>query len=186
MGRRLNKKQREEWLSRVARLYLQGKAQYEIAQEVGVTHQQISYDMKVLYKRWMTASADDFKARKEMELAKIDELERVYWQGYHRSLEDKETSSTKRKEPPIIPGQPHSPAALEAMLRKEERDGNPEFLKGIQWCINKRCEIRGHDAPRKNELTGRAGGPIESVHFYLPDNNRDNPTEPSVEIPTNA
>jgi hypothetical protein len=54
---------------------------------------------------------------------------------------------------------------MKAAMRKEERDGNPEFLKGVQWCINKRCEILGFDAPKKNVLSGEDGQPFVKVYM---------------------
>jgi hypothetical protein len=45
-------------------------------------------------------------------------------------------------------------------VRKEAREGNPAFLAGVQWCINKRCEIFGFDAPKKNEPTCKGGSPL--------------------------
>jgi len=31
------------------------------------------------------------------------------------------------------------------------QSGNPAFLRGIEWCINKRCDLLGLDAPKKLE-----------------------------------
>src|SRR5262249_3687923 len=32
---------------------------------------------------------------------------------------------------------------LKAGVRKEQRDGNPEFLRGVERCIEMRCKIMG-------------------------------------------
>lgn len=44
--------------------------------------------------------------------------------------------------------------------KAERASGDPRFLQGIQWCITKRCEILGFDAPTKLEHTGKDGGAI--------------------------
>jgi len=46
--------------------------------------------------------------------------------------------------------------------KAERAAGDPRFLNGVQWCITKRCEILGFDAPTKLEHTGKDGGAIES------------------------
>ena len=38
--------------------------------------------------------------------------------------------------------------------------GDPRFLAGVQWCIERRCKIIGIDAPTKSELTGAGGKPL--------------------------
>jgi transcriptional antiterminator len=86
--------QREQDLGRVAELYLRGSTQGEIARQLGVSRQQISYDLKVLQKRWQEAALHDFNARKAQELAKVDELERAYWQAWQDSKRVRETTTT--------------------------------------------------------------------------------------------
>ena len=74
--------EREKDLLEISRLYLTGVTQTDIAARLGVSQQQISYDLKALQKRWLAASlahVDDAKAR---ELAKIDQLEREYWKAW--------------------------------------------------------------------------------------------------------
>lgn len=116
-------------------------------------------DVQELYKRWRDAYLDDIDILKGRELQRIDELEAAYWDSYERSLkginmykedvvevevdmigvEDSE-SPTKRKK-------------FASHKFQDERDGESKFLNGIQWCITKRCEILGLNAPVKSELT---------------------------------
>jgi hypothetical protein len=66
-----------------------------------------------------TASAAVAKQRAK-ELARLDNLERTYWEAYERSCQRSETAS-----------------------EKQQRDGNPRFLEGIQRCVALRCQILG-------------------------------------------
>ncbi len=128
--------QREAHLTKVAELYLQGRYQHEIAAALGVVQQQISYDLKVLQKRWMAASLASIDEHKARELARLDELERTYWASWQRSRTAKETTTTKKAES-------GGTGRLEAGVRKEERDGNPAFLAGVERCIELRCKLMG-------------------------------------------
>lgn len=39
---------------------------------------------------------------------------------------------------------------LEAWQRSvQQQIGDPRFLQGVQWCINKRCELLGANAPER-------------------------------------
>lgn len=37
----------------------------------------------------------------------------------------------------------------ETAMRKEEQTGNPEYLRVVEWCIDRRCKLLGLDAPLK-------------------------------------
>jgi len=90
---------------------------------------------------------DEAKAR---ELAKVDRLEREYWTAWGRSCKDAETL---RQE-----GSGEKPSRVVKI--KRPRNGDPAFLRGVQWCIERRCKIIGVDAPSKSELTGKDGREI--------------------------
>jgi transcriptional regulator with XRE-family HTH domain len=132
--------ERERDLRRTAALYLRGLTQGEIAQRLNVSRQQISYDLKVLQRRWQESALADFNAKKAAELAKVDELERTYWEAWERSCSAREVTTQERTQA----GDGHmDEARLKAGVRKEQRDGNSEFLRGVERCIEMRCKIIG-------------------------------------------
>jgi hypothetical protein len=132
--------QRERDLREVAALYLHGLAQHEIADRLNVSRQQISYDLKELQKRWQESALADFHAKKAAELAKVDELERTYWEAWDRSCQSREVTSQEK----TLTGEgPADEARRKVGFRKEPRDGNPEFLRGVERCIELRCKITG-------------------------------------------
>lgn len=142
--------QREQDFVEIARRYCKGETQASIAASLGVTQQQICNDLKVIRQRWQEACAETIQEAKARELAKIDELERTYWEAWQKSCEVR-----------TIKGMEQTDDKEKKSVRQEERDGNPAFLAGVMTCIDRRCKLLGIDAPTKQELSGPGGGPIE-------------------------
>ena len=141
--------QREQHYLEISRRNIRGETQTEIAAALGITQQQVSIDFKVVERRWREATTldrDEFKAR---ELAKIDELERTYWLEWEASKREKQITNTKKVQLSSVDDR------TEAALRREQRDGNPSYLAGIQWCIERRCALLGLDAPTKIDIETR-------------------------------
>jgi len=135
----------------ISRLYFAGKLQIEIAEEVGVSQSTVSLDLKVLQRQWLESSLIDFDKAKARELAKIDNLELTYHAAWLRSCEDAETLTQKGK---LRTGEEKLQPA-EATKTTKGQAGDPRFLQGIQWCIEKRIKIFGFDAPVKADVTGQ-------------------------------
>ena len=136
-------------------MYLQGITQAEIGQRLGVSQPQISYDLRVLRNRWLQSSIVNINEAKARELARVDHLEREYWEAWERSIGKHQTKTVKAR------GTKESAESAEQTVKTEDINGDPRYLSGVQWCINKRCEVLGLDAPTKREITGRAGEAIE-------------------------
>lgn len=145
--------QREYDLERMSALYLTGKTQREIGEIIGVTQQQVNYDLKKLRKRWQESMIANINEVKNRELARIDELERTYWEAWDASRgERRRTLVTKRGT--------GGDDRTRAQIITEVSEGDPRFLQGVQWCVEQRCKIIGLYAPAKQEVTGEAGGPV--------------------------
>lgn len=148
-----SKVQREHDLARIAELYLKGYTQVQIAQELGLTQPIVSRDLTTLQERWIEQTTIDFDAAKGKELARLDALEREYWQAWRRSLEQVTKTRTKRNH-----------MGDEAIVVREETSGNPSFLAGVQGCIDQRCRLLGLYAPTKAVLSGDKENPIQHAH----------------------
>jgi hypothetical protein len=120
----------------VARLYLQQRTQAEIAHEAGVNQGTVSRDLKAIQAEWQQQRLDDFARGKLRELARIDQLEREYWEAWERSCQNREQTLQEKSTTP-------TGDRLKAGTRTEGRDGNPEFLRGVERCIEMRCKITG-------------------------------------------
>jgi len=148
------KYQREKDLAELARRYLRGEHQADIAADLGVSQATISIDLKTLQRRWQESALVDIDEAKARELARVDNLEWEYWNAWERSCSERKVASAEVRAGDVQ-GKPHK-----SSVRKEQRDGNPAFLRGIEWCIDKRCRILGLDAPTRSELSGPDGGAI--------------------------
>lgn len=125
--------QRKQDRVKIAEMYIRGMYQSEIAKELGLSQQQISSDLKKIQKEWQkttTIALDEYKSK---ELAKIDHLERTYWQEWEISRLEIKTKTLKTKDA----------EHMEKTLKEEERCGDPRYLLGVQWCIEQRCKILG-------------------------------------------
>ena len=125
-------------------MYLQGRTQTDIAEEVGVDQSTVSRDIAALQEAWRESSLVDIDEAKARELAKVDRLEREYWDAWERSCEDAETL---RQE-----GSSEKPSKV--VKTSHPRNGDPAFLRGVQWCIERRCKIIGVDAPSELKHSG--------------------------------
>ena len=144
-----NETQREYDLERTAAAYLRGKRQVDIAEELGVSQQQVSYDIKVLHRRWRESALIDLNEAKQRELARIDTLELEYWQAWEASRGERQRSAVSK-----------TGETSRAQIVKYDSPGDPRFLAGVQWCVEQRCKILGILAAVRNELSGPDGGPV--------------------------
>jgi hypothetical protein len=136
----------------VAHRYVTGQRQHEIARSLEVDLATIKRDLAFIREEWRQDAVRDVGERQAAELAKLDALERTCWEAWERSLLPKETSETRRVQDDAPPGKDNESgqhqARIEALLRREQRDGNPRFLETALNCIKRRCEILGLDAPK--------------------------------------
>jgi len=151
-GKRRSSAQRARDRRRISALYMQRRLQVDIADEVGVSQATVSRDLKALQCEWLESALIDFNSAKARELARIDYLELEYWDAWQRSCEDAETL--------VKDGTPEKVEKLKRTSKGQA--GDPRFLQGVQWCIEKRCKILGIEAPTKLDVT--TGG--EKIKAY--------------------
>jgi hypothetical protein len=163
--------------ARVAELFLAGRTQYEIAEEVKVTQTTVSRDLSAIREDWMARASSDFAERRAEELAKIDRLELEYLDGWQRSKQIREKTHTRKKSRPsgrtTVNGAPIMEESLEAGVAKEQDVGDPRYLEGVRWCISERCRIIGLYAPKNIDMTS-AGKPITFISFVGVRDDEDN------------
>lgn len=144
--------QREKDLVEIARRYLHGMSQMEIADELGISQSQVSRDLKVLHERWTKSALLDMNEAKARELARIDNLEREYWDAWRDSRGERLETNTEQ----IAGG---SGDRKKVSVKKVKLEGNADFLAGIQWCIEMRCKIMGIWQP------GRGANPMAFIDY---------------------
>lgn len=141
---------------KVAEMYLTGKSQTEIAVHFGINQSSISRDIKAIQKAWLNQAVSSFDVMQSRELARIDQLEREYWDAWERSCQSLETTA-------VVKGRMNDGKMIgdEATKTIKTQAGDPRFLNGIQWCIEQRLKIFGGYAVVKHE--------VESINPRTPD-----------------
>jgi len=112
---------------------------------------QVFDDIKAALKEFKVSNAQMVDDQMHIELARINKLEREYWDAWERSC------SMRRKikiEGGAIDGGQTSGGSLKERT-SEELFGDPRYLQGVQWCVDRRCKLMGLDQPI--EITGTLG-----------------------------
>lgn len=135
----------QEDRTKIARWYLQGRTQAQIAVDLGVSSSQVFYDLKAIQKEWREQRFSDIDQIKADQLAKIDEVERVAWEAFKRSQEDRVISIAEMKTDAANP----KDAKSKTSMKKEGQAGDPRFLERISWAIEQRLKLFGLYAPAK-------------------------------------
>lgn len=119
----------------IAELFIQGWTQTAIAQKLGIGQPSVCKDLKIIQDEWRVARVRNFDAARELELQKIDRLEREAWLAWERSQKPSQsaefgddTSTTPRKK------------------KVKNQTGDPRFLVVVHQCIASRRALLGLDA----------------------------------------
>lgn len=102
-----------------------------------------------------------------VELEKINRLEQTYTDAWERS---RLINITRREKKRKGKGEGRLGVAEKEVIEKE-CTGDPEFLKGIQWCIEQRAKLLNYDLPpappalalQINNTTNNEGGQTTTV-----------------------
>jgi len=121
----------------IAQMYLQGKTQRQIGQELGISQQQVSYDLKKVRKEWMERASIDFDRAKAQELAKLDAIEAEAWERHMASIGETETKEAEHGETD------RNGKHKKSRVVRKQINGNPKWMDIILKCIDKRCQILG-------------------------------------------
>jgi predicted transcriptional regulator len=148
--------------TRIAALYLSGHTQQEIAKEIGITQQTVSRDIKVLQDEWKERSSQDIETWKAGELA--------YLQQKRRELEDiwklsqNRTNTIKTKRAVMVGG---VVTQQEVSEREELELADTKIGTLLLSISDKIAALTGIEAPRKNEVTGKDGAPLEVKGYTI-------------------
>lgn len=148
--------QRQE---QVANFYLRQMSQMEIAEALGVSQATISNDLAAIKRRWRQEAAIKIKSTQAVEIARINLLESQGWKAWEASKGNKEVTKSKRTDTTV--------AKAEVQVERESQTGDPRYLEVVRWCITKRCEIFGLEAPRRTDITSD-GKKLAAPMIYLP------------------
>lgn len=148
---------------KVAKLYVEGATQCEIAHEVGVSQNAITKDLQAIRQEWLASAQSSYDERKAQELAKIDNLERLAIKAWTKSCNDAEIDVRKVEralrsvnDSARVEGGKRggSGKVLNVEMKMlpikkthhktvKGQTGNPAFLEIIKACIELRAKICG-------------------------------------------
>ena len=141
----------EERRQKVAQLYIEGKSMHKIAAMVGVSQTQIFKDLKKIRQQWLESSVRNFDEAKEVELRKLQNLEKEAYDAWERSKEEAVTRKKKsEKGRTLVPQLGNRPPRARMVVTRQndettemDRDGDPRFLAMIFQCIQLRLKVLG-------------------------------------------
>lgn len=136
----------------VAKWYLQGRNVSLIADHIGRNHIYVYRLLEQLEAEWQSSALIDFNKKKAIELAKIDNIERTYWDAWFRSLGGTKSTTVKASGEKSEKGKDGKLVNVERSERNETTYGDPRFLAGVQWCIERRVKMFGFDQPVKIDI----------------------------------
>jgi hypothetical protein len=145
-ARRLAIAQRRQ---QVAKLYLSGKGQVEIGQELNLAQSTICKDLEHIRTAWRESSIRDFDAQRDLEIARLNQIEREAWAAWERSQQPAQTA--------VVSGAAGSQTAKRTL---RHQCGNPRFLELALRCNEERCKLLGLDAPLKIAPVTPDGRPL--------------------------
>jgi predicted DNA-binding protein YlxM (UPF0122 family) len=171
-GHSRTKGQRENDLVRIAEMHAQDMSQSEIAAALSVTQQQISHDLKEIYRRWAEPNPKKLGVIKARLLTEIRLNKKIMRQAWRDSLKPKETASKKQVSTPggvVAAGEDARPdrERNEASLKTEERDGNVAFMREVREYISLEIKLHGLNAPEQLAVTD-GGAPIKFIEIHRP------------------
>jgi len=129
--------------AQVAKLYLQGQTQEELAVLTGTSQSTIQRDLAVIEQQWQAQALQHHTARKNRLLAELQLARSQAWIGWQRSLELREVTTTEASEGGA------EPPRRKASVRKEQQGGDCQFLSEIRQYILDEAKLRGLLPPSK-------------------------------------
>jgi len=151
------RRRREELLPQVTQLALEGYSRQEIAQRVGVSRTTI--------RRWLQELRQEHAARAVVDTAQMiaetikryNSIYREAMKAWRRSQAERQVRMAEESGGDGSGGRTRKKKSI----RSEVRAGDPAFLAKAMEALKAIRQIKGLDAPRRTEIAGPGGGPID-------------------------
>lgn len=158
--------QAREHEARAWALRQQGWTQQRIAAELGLGQSAVCRILARVSRRTLKELSDDVGRVKAEQSERLDFIIDEALQAWERSKRN--SSSVTRERTEVLGGTEDEQPARERVVRAgEQRDGDVRFLEQARAALAEQRKIWGAEAPKKAEISGRDGGPIETVRRYV-------------------
>jgi hypothetical protein len=162
-------KLKEARLEIVGRLYKRGYSYSEIAKEVtkrlnlekAISKQTVFNDCTMLLAEWKAERVQNVDDAIQKELAIIDEMIKVLWDAWEKSVLDQDLKATKKKGE-LLGGSKISTKEIEEQVKHEINYGDVRYIAEIRANLIERRKLLGLYSAEKREITGKDGGAIET------------------------
>lgn len=138
----------------VADLYVQGWPQTAIAKHIGMSQPTICDDLQAIHAEWQKTTIRDFDTARDLELRKLERVEREAWAAWERSQKPSQSATI-------------STDGGDQRTQKTVKDqcGDPRYLSEIIKCVASRRALLGLDQPTKIAPTSPDGE--EAYHTHV-------------------
>lgn len=131
-GPKRNKHQKARNIEQESKLRAEGKPLREIAETVGVSHEQVRLDLKYIDKRLIEAAAKDLEKAKAENLAKLRFAQAEVLEAWKLSLEDSEKITIRQNDD-----------GSERTTVTEGQSGNPGHLRNYIRALEAEAKLLG-------------------------------------------
>jgi hypothetical protein len=126
--------------TKAAELYVRGWTQYAIAAHFNVSQPTICEDLRYVRRQWRAAAVRNFDEARELELQKIDRVEREAWDAWDRSQKPEQSAVMT-----------DDGGKQRSTKRLKNQHGDARFLEVVQKCIAQRCALLGLEPDPQGE-----------------------------------
>lgn len=131
--------ERESHLARVADMLQRRVPQTRIAEELGIARSQVSYDKKILLKRWISDSRESFEETVAEDLRGIIRQERAAWEMFVKSCEERVTITQTIEDA----GEGTPAVKRTRVIKTEQSSGDPRYLNVLHNLRDQRGRFKG-------------------------------------------
>lgn len=149
---------------RIAELRLKAVPLRKIASQLRISLATVNRELAILAKEWKAQAAKSIDTHRDLELKRLEEIERAAWVEYERSKKDYVKQVTERMK---VPGRDGESIETAAQVVKRETGGRIAESRFLQIALNAgeaRRKMLGMDAPTKIAPTDPTGAkPYEKM-----------------------
>lgn len=133
---RSTRTKRSERRRQVARYFLKGWTQADIARHMNIPQATVSRDLAAMREYWREFPVYDFEKVRLEQLQKVDLIEAEAWAAWQRSQEQQRSASLS-----------HGKAGEQSRTSLKDQSGDPRYLREVARCVAQRYEMIGVKPP---------------------------------------
>src|SRR5205085_11336695 len=157
----------------MAEKWARGWTQYAIAQELGLTREQVAYDMRQVFKEWRKSAIIDLNDAKMKQLHRYEVILKETWVAWENSKRPRDITTTRQKRRGLSGTNAEVPMdqTTEAGKRTEQRDPNAAYMQIILDTLDAINKLLGLYAPTETRHSGMVAQITEISYEPAPPSN---------------